>query len=139
MAEAKSINQSYKEIVDPKFYNVADIDAVCRVKSEVLETLLNMSKSFDSRWNMLSASYDMLANCVDKVRDETRDVVFPNMPRGGDIAQSMRNQIMSAVDRVSQTQKQVSELSVEIDQSRKALNTFKQIRQGGMCPRSAMQ
>lgn len=131
-AEARAISQSYKEIADPKYSDVANIDAVCRLEPDVLADHLNKAKSFDTRWELLSTEYGTLADCSSLVQESVRNVILPDMRRGGDIVKSMIERIRGAVQRVSETQKEVSALANEISASQKALTTFRGIR-ASMC------
>jgi hypothetical protein len=104
VAEAKAINQSYKEIADPKYADVSNIDAICRIEPGILAEHLKRAKSFDARWDLLSAQYGKLADCSNLVEDSIRNVVLPDMPRGGDIVKSMIDKIRGTIRRVSESQ-----------------------------------
>jgi len=136
VAEARDINQSYKEIADPRYADISNIDAICRIEPGILADHLKRAKSFDSRWDILSAEYAKLADCSTSVEESIRNVVLPDLSHGGDIVKSMIEKIRGAVNRVSESQKEVGALSVEVDASRKALTAFQKIRNnGGMCSR----
>jgi tetratricopeptide (TPR) repeat protein len=132
--EARAINQSYKEIADPHYSDVANIDAICRIDSGVVASHLEKAKSFDARWEMLSAEYGKLADCSGLVEESLRNVLLPDMRRGGDIVKSMIEKIRGTVRKISDAQKEVSALADEIEASRKALTTFQSLH-ASMCQR----
>ena len=132
--EARGVSLSYKEIADPKYSDVSNIEAICRIQPGVLADHLKKAKSFDTRWDVLSTEYGKLADCSGLVEESIRNVVLPDMRRGGYIVKSMIDKMRGAVRQVSNTQKEVSALADEIDASKKALTTFQGIR-ASMCPK----
>jgi len=134
-AEARAIEQSYKDIVAPNYSAVSSVDAVCRMDAGVIADHLKRSKSFDIRWRAMEAEYNKLADCSNSVEESIRHVILPDMPHGGDLVKSMIQHIRDSVATLSATQREVAALSHQVGDSRKVLATLPVIR-ASMCAAS---
>jgi len=132
--EARAISQDYKDIATPNYADVASVDAICRMDPATIADQLQRAKGFDARWLTMNDKYNEIADCSNRVEESIRQVVLPDMRRGGDVVKSMIEQIQGGTRQLSETQREVSALSHEIDASKKALAIFPGIR-ASMCPK----
>jgi hypothetical protein len=134
-AEAEDINDSYKDIADPEYGRIKDIDSVCRLNPLTLTNQISREAGFAERSESLNKEWEQILECSDKVASSIRKVRIPT-DRGADIMKSMLEKIKDATKQVEATQVVVAQLRSEINKSKETLETFKQVRSGGICPAS---
>jgi hypothetical protein len=127
MAEAKSLTESYTKIVDAKYPDLDSVDGICRLNRDSLATDIAGSEDFTKRFTTLKAQYESAARCAGSVKQAFHDVVLSDMAQPPEILKSMTDSIEGDINRVSQTQNQISELSTKIEISKKAMKTIEKI------------
>ena len=127
MAEAKSLTESYTKIVDAKYPDLNSVDGICRLNRDSLGTDIAGSEDFTKRFTALKAQYESAARCAGSVKQAFHDVVLSDMAQPPEILKSMTDSIDGDLNRVSQVQNQISELSAKIEISKKAMKTIEKI------------
>jgi hypothetical protein len=127
MAEAKSLTESYTKIVDAKYPDLNSVDGICRLNRDSLATDIAGSEDFTKRFTTLKAQYESAARCAGSVKQAFHDIVLSDMAQPPEILKSMTDSIEGDINRVSQTQNQISELSTKIEISKKAMKTIEKI------------
>jgi hypothetical protein len=127
MAEAKSLTESYTKIVDAKYPDLNSVDGICRLSRDSLATDIAGSEDFTKRFTALKAQYESAARCAGSVKQAFHDVVLSDMAQPPEILKSMTDSIDGDLNRVSQVQNQIGELSAKIEISKKAMKTIDKI------------
>ncbi len=127
IAEAKSLTDSYTKIVDAKYPELNSVDGICHLNRESLATDISGSEDFTKRFAALKAQYESATRCAGSVKQAFRDVVLTDMAQPPEILKSMTDSIDGDVNRVSEVQNQINELSVKMEASKKAMKTLDKI------------
>jgi hypothetical protein len=127
IAEAKTLTDSYTKIVDAKYPELNSVDGICHLNREALATDIAGSEDFTKRFATLKAQYEAATKCAGSVKQAFRDVVLTDMAQPPEILKSMTDSIDSDVNRVSEVQNQISELSMKMELSKKAMRTLDKI------------
>jgi hypothetical protein len=127
MAEAKSLTETYTKIVDAKYPDLNSVDGICRLNRDSLATDIAGSEDFTKRFAALKAQYESAARCAGSVKQAFHDVVLSDMAQPPEILKSMTDSIDGDINRVSQVQNQITELSAKIEISKKAMKTIDKI------------
>ncbi len=127
IAEAKSLTDSYTKIVDAKYPELNSVDGICHLNREALAADIAGSEDFTKRFATLKAQYDGSTKCAGSVKQAFRDVVLTDMAQPPEILKSMTDSIDGDVNRVSEVQNQISELSTKMELSKKAMKKLDKI------------
>jgi hypothetical protein len=127
IAEAKSLTDSYTKIVDAKYPDINSVDGICQLNRDALATDINGSEDFTKRFSVLKAQYESASRCAGNVKQAFHDVVLSDMAQPPEILKSMTDSIDADINRVSQVQNQIGELSAKIEISKKAMKTIDKI------------
>lgn len=127
IVEAKSLTDSYTKIVDAKYPDINSVDGICQLNRDALATDISGSEDFTKRFSILRSQYETVAKCASTVKQAFHDVVLSDMAQPPEILKSMTDSIDVDVNRVSQVQNQISELSAKIEISKKAMKTIEKI------------
>jgi hypothetical protein len=76
---------------------------------------------------VLKTQYDSASRCAGTVKQAFRDVVLTDMAQPPEILKSMTDSIDSDINRVSEVQNQIGELSAKMEISKKAMKTLDKI------------
>jgi hypothetical protein len=127
VAEAKSLTSSYTKIVDAKYPELSSVDGICQLNRDALTADIAGSEDFTKRFAALKSQYESASKCAATVKQAFRDVVLTDMAQPPEILKSMTDSIDSDISRVSQVQNQITELSLKIEASKKAMKTIDKI------------
>ena len=127
IAEAKSLTDSYTKVVDAKYPDINSVDGICKLNREALTNDIAGSEDFTKRFAVLKTQYDSASRCAGTVKQAFRDVVLTDMAQPPDILKSMTDSIDSDLNRVSEVQNQIGELSAKMEISKKAMKTLDKI------------
>ena len=129
IAEAKSLTNSYTKVVDAKYPDINSVDGICKLNREALTNDIAGSEDFTKRFAVLKTQY----NFGFKMRGHDQASVSRRRadrhratPRRK-ILKSMTNSMNSDIDRVSEVQNQIGELSAKMEISKKAMKTLDKI------------
>ncbi len=127
IAEAKSLTESYTKVVDAKYPDINSVDGICKLNREALTNDIAGSEDFTKRFAVLKTQYESASKCAGTVKQAFRDVVLTDMAQPPEILKSMTDSIDSDLNRVSEVQNQIGELSVKMEISKKAMKTLDKI------------
>jgi len=127
IAEAKSLTDSYTKVVDAKYPDINSVDGICKLNREALTNDITGSEDFTKRFAVLKTQYDSASRCAGTVKQAFRDVVLTDMAQPPEILKSMTDSIDSDINRVSEVQNQIGELSAKMEISKKAMKTLDKI------------
>jgi hypothetical protein len=127
IAEAKSLTDSYTKVVDAKYPDINSVDGICKLNREALTNDISGSEDFTKRFAVLKTQYDSASRCAGTVKQAFRDVVLTDMAQPPEILKSMTDSIDSDINRVSEVQNQIGELSAKMEISKKAMKTLDKI------------
>ena len=127
IAEAKSLTDSYTKVVDAKYPDINSVDGICKLNREALTNDIAGSEDFTKRFAVLKTQYDSASRCAGTVKQAFRDVVLTDMAQPPEILKSMTDSIDSDLNRVSEVQNQIGELSAKMEISKKAMKTLDKI------------
>jgi len=127
IAEAKSLTDSYTKVVDAKYPDINSVDGICKLNREALTNDIAGSEDFTKRFAVLKTQYDSASRCAGTVKQAFRDVVLTDMAQPPEILKSMTDSIDSDINRVSEVQNQIGELSAKMEISKKAMKTLDKI------------
>jgi hypothetical protein len=127
IAEAKSLTDSYTKVVDAKYPDINSVDGICKLNREALTNDIAGSEDFTKRFAVLKTQYDSASRCAGTVKQAFREVVLTDMAQPPEILKSMTDSIDSDLNRVSEVQNQIGELSAKMEISKKAMKTLDKI------------
>jgi hypothetical protein len=127
IAEAKSLTDSYTKVVDAKYPDINSVDGICKLNQEALTNDIAGSEDFTKRFAVLKTQYDSASRCAGTVKQAFREVVLTDMAQPPEILKSMTDSIDSDLNRVSEVQNQIGELSAKMEISKKAMKTLDKI------------
>ena len=127
IADAKSLTDSYTKVVDAKYPDINSVDGICKLNREALTNDIAGSEDFTKRFAVLKTQYDSASRCAGTVKQAFRDVVLTDMAQPPEILKSMTDSIDSDINRVSEVQNQIGELSAKMEISKKAMKTLDKI------------
>jgi hypothetical protein len=99
----------------------------CKLNREALTNDITGSEDFTKRFAVLKTQYDSASRCAGTVKQAFRDVVLTDMAQPPGILKSMTDSIDSDINRVSEVQNQIGELSAKMEISKKAMKTLDKI------------
>jgi hypothetical protein len=127
IAEAKSLTDSYTKVVDAKYPDINSVDGICKLNREALTNDIAGSEDFTKRFAVLKTQYDSASRGAGTVKQAFREVVLTDMAQPPEILKSMTDSIDSDLNRVSEVQNQIGELSAKMEISKKAMKTLDKI------------
>jgi hypothetical protein len=127
IAEAKSLTDSYTKVVDAKYPDINSVDGICKLNREALTNDIAGSEDFTKRFAVLKTQYDSASRCAGTVKQAFREVVLTDMAQPPEILKSMTDSIDGDINRVSEVQNQIGELSAKMEISKKAMKTLDKI------------
>jgi hypothetical protein len=131
-AEAKSLLENYRKIVDANYLEVRDVGGICTINPEVLATDLKSATEFGNRFKAFKAEYEARSTCVNRIKQSLTQVAFPDMTRGSSLVKSMTDAIDGDVKGVSEVNGRLAELAEKMVSSHKAMATLQKIHRA-MC------
>jgi len=122
--EAQSLTASYAKIVKVGYPNIASVDDICRLDRDALAADIAAAEDFHKRFTALKSQYENAAKCAATVKAAFKDVSLSDMAQPPEILKSMTDSIDGDVNRVSEPQKQILELSIQMEAAKKAMRTL---------------
>ncbi len=132
MAEANSLLENYRKIVDTNYPEVHDVGGICTIKADVLANDLQYATDFETRFKAFKAEYEARSACVNRIGQSLTQVAFPDMTQGPNLVKSMTDTIDGDVKGVSEVQGRVAGLAEKMILSHKAMATLQKIHRA-MC------
>jgi hypothetical protein len=130
--EAKSLTSSYTKIVDAKYPDLNTVDSVCHVSLQSLAADIAGSEDFAKRFKELKSQYEAATKCTSSVEQAFKDVSLADLTKAPEVLQSMTTSIDGDVAKISETQKQISDLSAKMELSNKAMKVVTKLHHA-MC------
>jgi hypothetical protein len=130
--EAKSLTSSYTKIVDAKYPDLTTVDGVCHVSLQNLAADIAGSEDFAKRFKELKSQYEATTKCAGSVEQAFKDVSLTDLTKAPEVLQSMTASIDGDVVKISETQKQISDLSAKMELSNKAMKVVTKLHHA-MC------
>jgi hypothetical protein len=122
--EAKSLTSSYAKIVDAKYPDVTTVDGICQLSPETLASNIVGSEDFAKRFKELKSQYAAATNCAGSVEQAFKNVTLTDMTQAPEILKSMMASIDGDVAKISEADKQISDLAEKTEASKKAMKTI---------------
>jgi hypothetical protein len=130
--EAKSLTSSYTKIVDAKYPDLSSVDGVCHISLQSLAADIAGSEDFAKRFKELKSQYEAATKCTGSVEQAFKDVSLADLTKAPEVLQSMTAAIAGDVAKISETQKQISDLSAKMELSNKAMKVVTKLHHA-MC------
>lgn len=111
---------------------MANIEGICSLSSETLETDIASSQEFIKRFSVLKSQYETTSRCAASVEQTFKDVVLAGMAQAPEILKSMTESIESDMAKTSDVQNQIADLAQKMEASKKAMITLDKIHRA-MC------
>jgi hypothetical protein len=131
-AEAKSLLENYRKVVDANYPEMRDIAGICTINSDTLASDLQNATAFAGRFRSLKTEYESRANCATKIEQSLTQVTFPEMTQAQGLLKSMTDAIEGDVKGVAELQGKLSELAEKMNSAQKAMVTLEKIHRS-MC------
>jgi hypothetical protein len=122
--EAAALTASYTKIIKAGYPSIANVDDICRIDRDTLAADIAGAEDFHKRFTALKSQYENAAKCAATVKAAFKDVSLTDMAQPPEILKSMTNSIDGDVTRVSESQKQISDLSIQMEAAKKAMRTL---------------
>jgi hypothetical protein len=135
LTEARSLLENYRRITDANYPDLSDFQAVCRVRSETLDSDLKTAADFSARFKALKTQYDARVGCGSSIQQSFRDGTLSDMAQAPDLLKSMIDAIEADMNATSVMEAQVADVAEKIDASQKAMNTIQKVHRA-MCARN---
>jgi hypothetical protein len=132
MAEANSLLEHYRKIIDTNYPEVHDVGGICTIKADVLANDLQYATDFETRFKAFKAEYEARSACVNRIKQSLTQVAFPDMTQGPNLLKSMTDTIDGDVKGVSEVQGRLAQLGEKMALSQKAMATLQKIHRA-MC------
>jgi hypothetical protein len=131
-AEAKSLLENYRRIVDANYPEARDVNGICSINPNALDSDLQNATEFETRWKALKAEYEPRSACANRIHQSLTQVAFPDMTQGPSLVKSMADTLDGDLKGVSEVQSKLSELAEKVVYSHKAIATLQKIHRA-MC------
>jgi hypothetical protein len=122
--EVQALTASYTKIVKAGYPSIASVDDICRIDRDTLAADIAGAEDFRKRFTALKSQYENAAKCAATVKAAFKDVSLTDMAQPPEILKSMTDSIDSDVNRVAESQKQISDLSIQMEAAKKAIRTL---------------
>jgi len=132
ISEAKSLTDSYTQIVDAKYPDFNSVENICQIKTDTLASHMAGAEDFTKRFAVLKSKYESASKCATNVKQAFRDVVLSDMTQPPEILKSMTESIEGDVTRVSDVENQTVDLAAKVEAAKKAMKTLEKIHHA-MC------
>jgi hypothetical protein len=132
MAEANSLLDNYRKIVDANYPEVRDVGGICSIKPDTLANDLQNATEFANRFKAVKAEYEARVNCANRIEQSLKDVTLTDMTQAQSLVKSMIDTVEGDVKGVSAIQGKLSGLAERIDSSQKAMAPLQKIHRA-MC------
>ena len=127
ITEARYLTRSYVRIVEAKYSNLSNIEAICGLKDDALGSDINGSQEFIKRFAILKSQYETASRCAANVDQSFKEVVLTDMAQPPELLKSMTDTIESDFNKVSEVQNQIAALAAQMEVSKKAMITLDKI------------
>jgi hypothetical protein len=131
-AEAKSLFENYRKVIDANYPEVRDVAAICAIAPETLVNDIKSATEFQTRFKEFKSEYDARSKCASRVQQSFMQVTLSDMPQAQTLVKSMTEAIDGDVKGVSELQGRMTELADKMDISYRAMLTLQKIHRA-MC------
>jgi hypothetical protein len=125
--EARSLTNTYAKIVDANYPEINSVDGVCKLAPETLASNIVGSEDFAKRFRELKSQYAAAASCAGNVELAFKNVALTDMMQAPEILKSMTASIDGDIAKISEVDKQISDLAEKMEASKKAMKTITKI------------
>jgi hypothetical protein len=125
--EASSLTNTYAKIVDANYPEINSVDGVCKLAPETLASNIVGSEEFARRFRELKSQYAAAASCAGNVELAFKNVALTDMMQAPEILKSMTASIDGDIAKISEVDKQISDLAEKMEASKKAMKTITKI------------
>ena len=132
LAESKLLTDEFTRIVEQRYPDVTNLEAICKIAFDVLVKDAAGSSEFGKRFAATRSEYDARNGCATKVKQSIQDVTLPDLIQAPEVLKSMIEAVDQEINRVSVVQEQVAGLAVKIEASQKAISVLQKIHKA-MC------
>ena len=132
MAEANSLVENYRRVIDANYPEVHDVGGICTIKADVLASDLQSATDFENRFRAFKAEYEARSACANRIEQSLKQVTFPDMTQGPNLVKSMTDAIDGDVKGVSEVQGRLAQLGEKMALSHKAMAMLQKIHRA-MC------
>jgi hypothetical protein len=130
--EAQALTASYAKIVKAGYPDVTSVDDICRIDRDTLAADMGGAEDFRKRFTALKSQYENATKCTATVKAAFKDVSLTDMAQPPEVLKSMTDSIDGDVNKVSESQKQISDLSIQMEAAKKAMRTLDKLHKA-MC------
>jgi len=135
VAEGKSLTDEFTRIVDQKYPEVTNLEAICKIDFDALVRDSAGAAEFSKRFAAARSEYEARSTCATKVKQSIQDVTLPDLLQAPEVIKSLIDAVDQEINRVSVVQDQVSGLATKVDASQKSIAVLQKIHRA-MCLKS---
>jgi hypothetical protein len=125
--EARSVTGTYAKIVDANYPEINTVDGICKLNPETLASGIVGSEDYAKRFKELKAQYAAATSCAGNIEQAFKTVTLTDMTQAPEVLKSMTASIDGDIAKVSEADKQISDLAEKMEASKKAMKTITKI------------
>jgi hypothetical protein len=125
--EARSLTGTYAKIVDANYPEINTVDGICKLNPETLTSSIVGSEDFAKRFKELKAQVAAATSCAGNVEQTFKTVTLTDMTQAPEVLKSMTASIDGDIAKVSEGDRQISDLAEKMEASKKAMKTITKI------------
>jgi len=125
--EARSLTETYTNIVEAKYPDLNSVGGVCQVTLQTLTTDIAGSEDFAKRFKELKSQYEAATKCTGSVEQAFKDVSLTDMAQAPEMLESMTASIDGDLAKISEVHEQISDLAEKMELSNKAMKIVTKI------------
>ena len=125
--EARSLTETYTNIVEAKYPDLNSVGGVCQVTLQTLTTDIAGSEDFARRFRELNSQYEAATKCTGSVEQAFKDISLTDMAQAPEMLESMTASIDGDLAKISEVHEQISDLAEKMELSNKAMKIVTKI------------
>jgi hypothetical protein len=125
--EARSLTETYTNIVEAKYPDLNSVGGVCQVTLQTLTTDIAGSEDFAKRFKELKSQYEAATKCTGSVEQAFKDISLIDMAQAPEMLESMTASIDGDLAKISEVHEQISDLAEKMELSNKAMKIVTKI------------
>ena len=125
--EARSLTETYTNIVEAKYPDLNSVGGVCQVTLQTLTTDIAGSEDFAKRFKELKSQYEAATKCTGSVEQAFKDISLTDMAQAPEMLESMTASIDGDLAKISEVHEQISDLAEKMELSNKAMKIVTKI------------
>jgi hypothetical protein len=118
---------TYAKIVDANYPEINTVDGICKLNPETLASGIVGSEDNAKRFKELKAQYAAATSCAGNIEQAFKTVTLTDMTQAPEVLKSMTASIDGDIAKVSEADKQISDLAEKMEASKKAMKTITKI------------